>query len=127
MTTRSPITFFEKTDLHFQDLYNMLDCVCVKKLRKSGVGAEVHHAPIITLQQEDAMWESGALGTDNPDCLLQTVFYTMGLHFSLRGVQEHLNLQLEQLKQVPADRYNVKTHYQYAENGSITTRRDSWK
>ena len=64
------------------------------------------------------MWESGALGTDNPDHLLQTVFYTMGLHFSLCGGQEHRNLRVEELTQIPADKYDVKTHYQYIENGS---------
>ncbi len=88
------------------------------KLRKSGVGAEVHHAPVVTLEHEDAMWESGALGTDMPDRLLQTVFYTMGLHFSLRGGQEHRDLRVEQVTRVPADGYGVETHYQYVENGS---------
>ncbi len=49
-------------------------------LRKSGVGAEVHHAPVVTLEHEDAMWASGALGTDMPDRLLRTVFCQMELH-----------------------------------------------
>jgi len=42
----------------------------------------------------------------------------MGLHFSLHGGQEHCNLRVEQLTRVPVDRYDVKTHYQYIENGS---------
>ena len=37
------------------------------------------------------------------------------------------NLRVEQLTQVPADGYDVKTHYQYVEDGLKTTRGDSPK
>ena len=49
---------------------------------------------------------------------LQAAFYRAGLHFSLRGGQEHWYLKVEQLTRVPAERYSAETYCQYVENGS---------
>lgn len=116
-TNKIPFNLFDKADLRFSDLHNTLDSVCVK-LRKEGIGASVHHAPIITLEDENLFWSSGALGTDNPSSLLRAVFYTAGLHFSLRGGQEHRDLKVDQLTRLPAEGYSTETYYQYVENGS---------
>ena len=35
--------------------------MCVK-LRKKGIGAQVQHAPVINIEDEDKMWRSGVLG-----------------------------------------------------------------
>ena len=84
---------FDKSGFRFHDLHNTLDSVSMR-LRKDGIGAEVHHAPVITLEHENIMWQSGALGTDNPERLLRAAFNMAGLHFSLRGGQEHRDLKV---------------------------------
>ena len=100
------MNLFDKADLRFSDLHNTLDGVCVK-LRKEGIGASVHHAPIITLEDENLFWSSGALGPDNPSSLLRAM---AGLHFSLRGGQEHRDLKVDQLTRVPAEGYSTETY-----------------
>lgn len=92
--------------------------MCVD-LRKRGVGAEVHHAAVISLEHEELLWSSGVLGVDTPLSLLRAAFYMVGLHFCLRGGQEHRNLRVEQLTRFPSDgSYCEGAYYQYVENGS---------
>ena len=52
-----PFNIFHKEDLRFSELRNTLDTVCVG-LRKQGVGAEVSHVPVISLEHEKLMWKS---------------------------------------------------------------------
>ena len=52
------------------------------------------HASIISTEEE-ALWEQGILGCDNPKSLLRAVFYLNG---KLRGGSEHQNLKLSQLQ-----------------------------
>ena len=55
------------------------------------------------------------LGVASLESLLRTVFYTIHLHFCLRGGQEHRDLKCSQFARVRADSNN---YYQYVENGS---------
>ena len=64
------------------------------------------------------IWKEGAIGVDLPASLLPATFYTVRLHFCLRGGQEHRDLIRSQFTRVPADGYNGLTYYQYVENGS---------
>ena len=116
-SNKVPVNIFDKSDLRFLDLHMTLDTVCVS-LRKQGVGTEVKHAAVIPLDHEDILWQKGILGVDTPESLLRTVFYTVGLQFSLRGGQEHRDLKCSHFSRVPADDYHSKTYYQYVENGS---------
>ena len=38
-----------------------------------GVGADIHHAAVISVEQEKRMWESGVLRLENPEALLRGV------------------------------------------------------
>ncbi len=40
------------------------------------------------------MWESGILGESNPEQLLNTVIFLLGIHLSLHAVDEHKSLKL---------------------------------
>ena len=46
-----------------------------RELRESGVGALVHHAPVISPEEEDKLWNSGAIGIYSPKALVRCVFY----------------------------------------------------
>ena len=67
------------------------------QLCSEGVGAEVKHASIST-KEEEALWEQGILGCDNPKSLLCAAFYLNDKIFCLRGGSEHRNLKLSQLQ-----------------------------
>lgn len=69
----------------FSDLKNCLDnSTCMQNVTKQGVGLIKRQAQIISKEQENSLWESGILGTDRPDTLLKTVFWTVGVNFGLR-------------------------------------------
>ena len=85
-----PFNIFDKADMLFRDLHMTLNTVCVS-LCKEGVGAAVKHAAVISLGHEELMWQK--VGVHSPDSLLRAVFYTVGLHFCLRGGQEHRDLR----------------------------------
>ena len=108
---------FDKTNLHFIQLHNTLDMVCVG-LRKQGVGAEVAHMPVISIEHETLMWTIGVLGFEPLEALLHAVFVTVRLHCSFRGGQEHYDLKVKQFTRLPGGYLAAETHYRYMENGS---------
>ena len=94
----------------------MTHAICVS-LWKDGIGALQQHAAVISPADEEHMWESGTLGTETPWAL--TVFVTIGLHFCLRGGQEHHDLKVDQLRRVPSDgSYSKESFYVYVEHKS---------
>lgn len=64
-----PFNIFDKADMRFRDLHMTLDTVCVS-LHKEGIGAEVKHAAVISLEHEELLWQKGALVVHSPDSLL---------------------------------------------------------
>ena len=117
-TNKVGFSLLDKADHRFRDLHNTLDTLCVS-LRKKGIGATKKHAAVICPDDEIQMWESGVLGTDNPWSLARATFFVVGLHFCLRGGQEHRDLAVSQFRRFPSDvSYSADTYYQYAEYGS---------
>ena len=55
-----------------------------EKLRKSLV-FKAEKADVISVSIENDLWKSNILGSDNPETLLRTTFYLMGLHFGMRA------------------------------------------
>lgn len=72
------------------EIFNLtLNTVCVS-LRKEGIGADVKHARVLTLDDEATLWQTGVLGFINtPKSLLQAVFFVIEMHFCLGRGQEH--------------------------------------
>lgn len=89
-------------DQLFQRLHAVRDTV-YHALHKEGVGTTREQARIITYEEKEQLWVLGILGTHTPQALLNAVFYYNGLHFALRGGQEHRELKRSQLayKQLP--------------------------
>jgi hypothetical protein len=65
-----------------------------KELHGSGIGTVKSQATNITIEQENQLWESGVLGSDNPDLLLNGIFYLNRHNFTLHGGSEHQNLRI---------------------------------
>lgn len=90
MESHNSIHFLK--DEKFAQIQSALDNN-MKKLCKAGIGATTKQAQIITFAEENILWERNVLGIDNPEKLLHTVFYMIGLNFALRGGDEHRSLR----------------------------------
>ena len=52
----------------------------------------MRHAPLITADEEEKLWESSVLNITTPKGLQRAVFYYVGKCFCIRGGQEQRNL-----------------------------------
>ena len=77
--------------IHFMDLRNTVDNI-MKERTKQGLARKTQ-SEIISFAVEELLWEKGVLGEDNPEQLLWTVLYLIGLCCALRGGSEHWNLR----------------------------------
>ena len=53
-SNRVPFNIFDNADMCFRDLHMTLDTVCVV-LRKEGIGADIKHAAVISLEYKELM------------------------------------------------------------------------
>ena len=94
------------TDPEFRECRDSLDAQ-MKDAKAKGLGNKRRQAEPITVEEEDLMWASGVLGTHNPQALVDTMFFLIGMCFGLRGGQEHRQLRWENsqltLIEVPED------------------------
>lgn len=81
---------------------------------------------VITVEMENKLRETGILGDSDPSTLLNTMVYVFGMHFALRGRDEHRRLRLSQLAVRTAHdgrRYleyrKVSTHIRYRQTSYI--------
>ena len=79
-------------DMQFRAVRDTLDALMKQRI-KAGVGMNHRQAQIITEEMENTLWEKGLLGDDCPSTLLNTMVYLFGLHFALRGREEHRQLR----------------------------------
>ena len=111
-----PFSILDKGDHRFRDLHLTLDSVS-SDLHRQGIGIGRKHAAVISAEDEDRFWETGALGKSSPTVLQNTVFFYVGMQFVLRGVQEQHNLLTQQFTRHPRDGsvYSTDVYYQYTE------------
>ena len=102
-----------RKDASFRELTGAIQ-VRFRELRQQGVGAMVKHAAIVSESEEDALWMSGVVGTNDP-LVLQAVFYYAGKVFCLRGGEEQTDLTQSQFV-----RSSDPDCYTYVEQGSKT-------
>ena len=75
----------------FLCLRNIVDNL-MKQRTASGLGVRIS-SNTISLAQEDKLFFDGILGDDEPEKLLKTVIYMLGLHLALQGGVEHARLR----------------------------------
>lgn len=92
--------FWNKADTRFKRLQNTLDAH-FHRLHAKGIGRNVQHAEVFTVEEEDLLWESGVCGLDTPVALQNAAFYVVGKMFCLRGGIEHRELKLSQFHRFP--------------------------
>ena len=79
-------------DIEFRDLKYTLDNM-MKNLTASGVGVSVKQASVLSFSDEDFLWNNGYLGVSNPQQLLNTVVFLVGMSCALRAGKEHRALR----------------------------------
>ena len=79
-------------DPEFKDLKFTLDNV-MKQRVSDGVGISVRQAQVLSFTDEDFLWSNGFLGMSNPEQLLNTVVFMLGLSCALRAGKEHRALR----------------------------------
>ena len=78
-------------DQEFLGMRNVLDNT-MKERTAQGLGVTISSS-VISLDQESQLFDRGILGEDNPEKLVYTVIYMMGLHLALWGGVKHTRLR----------------------------------
>ena len=66
--------YFDKDNHGFKELHAAIDNLG-RALRKDGIGAEIKHASVITLEEEEVT--NGNIGSSSPKALRSVVFFTL--------------------------------------------------
>ena len=112
----SSINIFQ--DIEFKPVKHVCDSV-FKRLHAKGIGTETKATAVLSVTEEDGLWESGVMGLDTPVGLLNAVFFYNGKKFCLRGGAEHRNLKLSQIKkEITVVDGKMVNSYVYQEFGS---------
>ncbi|CAG2205783.1 unnamed protein product [Mytilus edulis] len=113
MKKLSSVNFF--TGPEFLRARQVLDAI-MKERATEGLGANTHkQADVISVDEETALYDKGVLGMDNPQQPLDTLLYLCGLHFALRGGNEHRRLRLNLNPQItcPFQDKDAKLRYPF--------------
>ena len=95
----------------------------MKELSEQGLGIIRKQASVISISQQNELWECGYLGSDTLQKLLDTVLYLLGLHFALRAGEEHRKLRLgENSKIVIKNDEEGRRYLEYIEDVSKSNR-----
>ena len=100
---KAPFSILDKSDHRFHELLLTLDTV-TSDLHHEGIGVTKKSAEVISFKHEELLWKKNVLGWDTSKKLQRAVFFTVGLRFALRGVQEQHDLKLDQLKLNPPNK-----------------------
>ena len=67
----------------------------MKRLQGQGIGSKKRQAEILSIDEEEILWEKGLLGDATPQTLqIDTMVFCNGLYFALRSGKEHRQLRL---------------------------------
>lgn len=115
LTNHSQINFLK--DQKFATICGILDSEMKIEAKEGNAICSKKSAGVITEEMEELLWQTGVLGTKDPNTLRNTLLYLIGVNFALRGVQEHTSLKLSHFAIVEID--NIKT-LRYTETSSKT-------
>ena len=106
-------------DPKFQPARRALDAK-MRELTRRGVGLNRRKAQVITQTMEEKLWDHGDLGSDDPQTLLNTLLYLLGIHFALRSREEHRHLRFGHDSQLKLGIKDNIEFLQYREDCSKT-------
>ena len=106
-------------DPEFQSARRALDAK-MRELTRRGVGLNKRKAQVITQDMEEELWNHGVLGSDDPQTLLNTLLYLLGIHFALRSREEHRHLHFGPDSQLKLGMKDNIEYLEYHEDCSKT-------
>ena len=65
----------------------------MRRLCGQGLGTKLKIVESLTNDDEDVLWQKGALGDHTPQCLLETLIFYIGMDLALRSGDEHSRLR----------------------------------
>ena len=109
-------SLLDKENPAFRELLLTLDSV-TSSLHRQGIGTAKKSAPVISTEHENILWAKVLLGFGDPKALQRAAFFSIGLHFVLRGVEEQHQLLCSQIVRYPPDTevYSSDVYYEYTE------------
>lgn len=110
-----PISIFK--DKEFANTRDSLDAA-MKASAAAGTVKPKKQASGITTDKESEMWSSGCFGSSNPQQLLDTMFFHLGIHLALRACQEHRNLIFGEGSQLTLEEFEGGERLKYVEKCS---------
>ena len=82
------VSFF--SDEIFEKLRKSLD-IEMKISAQKKLGLKPRQAVVVSEEIENFLWDKSFLGNSNPEVLLRTTFYLIGLNFGMRAGHQHRN------------------------------------
>ena len=79
-------------DKEFANFRASLDAE-MKRLQSTGLGSTKRQAEVISVQEEDILWQQGLLSDSSPQVLLDAMVFYCGMYFALRSDKEHRQLR----------------------------------
>ena len=92
----------------------------MKELSREGNIQQRKKADIISVDDENLMWDKNVLGSSSPKQLVDTVLYLFGVHFALRASVEHRSLRIGPRSQLRLGIDRDKRFLEYSEDVSKT-------
>jgi hypothetical protein len=109
---KRPWSFFK--DSEFAEFRRVLDAE-MKLSAREGNARPAKRSNIISFEDEEILWTSGALGSSNPRQLLNTLIYLLGTHCALRAASEHRALKFGVQSQLKIECVDGEEVLQYTE------------
>ena len=88
--------FLDESNSNFYDFRKAMSAR-MAELTNQGVGTNAKQAEPISSETESKLWEKGLLGNNSAKSLLNTVFFYNCKFFGLRAVDEHRQLNVDQV------------------------------
>ena len=102
-------------DEDFAGFHSSLDAE-MKRIQGLGIGTRVRKAEIITIEEEELLWEKGLLGDKTAQSLLDTIIFLCGLFFALRSGKEYCQLRRSPCQIRLVEREGQRAYLEYTED-----------
>ena len=104
------VHIFDDKDKDFKRFVASLDSKMIE-LAKNGIGTETISADPVTKEDEEQLWDRGAISLDTAQGLSYGVYFYNCKLFGLRALDEHVEMEKEQLKIVPGSGGRFGIHF----------------
>ena len=88
--------FLDTKDDRFTYLHRVLNAK-IKGLTRNGVGTDIKRADVISVEDENKLWEKGVFGNSSCQFVINTLYFYNAKFFHLRACDEHRRIKLNDI------------------------------